>query len=147
MEKSILLEQRNKTLWILLAVLFCVNGVMHLINEQLPLYRMILGILMILLSIIYATYSFLGFSVNSKYAAKLRITDQLIELKSSFWKPLVKLNWDDVKNIQLDNFKVIFELTSGTKSISYNTSAERSRQLKQLLKETAEQRNIQVIGG
>lgn len=145
MEKSILLEQQNRTLYILLTVIFFINGVMLLIREPLPPYQMVLGILVILLSIIIGIYSFLGFSVNSTYAAKIRITDQLIELRPGFLKPLIQLNWQDVKNIKLGNFNIEFELTNGTKTISYSTSAERSRQVQQLLREIAEQRNIQVI--
>ncbi len=145
MEKSILLERRSRILWILIAVIFSSNGVIYLTSKELQIHQMILGVLMLLVGVFYAVYSFLGFSVNSKYAAKAKISDQFIELKTSFWKSLIKLNWQDVNSILLGNYKVEFKLANGTKSITYNTSAKRSKLLKQLLRESAEQRKIQVI--
>ncbi len=147
MEKSLLLEKKNPKQWIAMAGIFTVNGIILMLGEDLVKLRYITGAAMIILSILYLVYAFAGNSVKSKYAAKIRITDDLIELKTSFWKPLVTLNWADIRHIQFSSYRVEFELPDGLKTVNYETSAEQSIQLKQMLRASAEQHNIEVTGG
>lgn len=149
MDKSILLEQRNQIFSILMTIVCGINGVMILIDDRISLFRDALGVSMLLLCLFYGFHSVLGYSVTSKYAAKIRVTDNLIELRTKFGLvgTTLKLNWQDIKEIQFDSYSIHFKLSDGTKSVRYQTSSERSRQLKQLLRETAEQRNIQISGG
>lgn len=130
-----------------MAIVFCTNGILLMLGKDLVNLRTIVGSAMIILSIAYLIYSFMGYSLKSKYAAKIKVTDESIELKSSFWKPLIAINWKDIRHIEFGNFSIAFELANETKLVTYNTSAEQSIQVKQLLRDTAGQRNVQVIGG
>ena len=147
MERTILLEPGNRTLWVFMSVIFFISGLTHLIDEQTAWYRLILGIAMIVFSIFYGFYAALAFSEQSKYSPKVRVTDKLIELKSSFWKRTFTINWPDIKLIHFASYKVEFELSNGTKAFPYNTNSQKSRQLKSILREYAGHQNIQVIGG
>ena len=146
-ERTIVLEPGNRILWIFMAVIFFINGITHLLNEQLEWYRLILGIVMIALSIIHAFYSVLAFSEKSKYSSKVRVNKKLIQLKSSFWKRAHLINWSDVKLIHFASYKVEFELSNGTKAFLYKTESKKSKELKSMLREFAGPQNIQVIGG
>ncbi|MEQ8554448.1 MAG: hypothetical protein RIC06_12035 [Cyclobacteriaceae bacterium] len=147
MSKTILLEEKNKFVLIATGMIFCISGPLHIINNSIEYVSIPLGILMSITGVAYLGYSFVGFSKESKYAAKVRLTKNLIELKSSFWKPSVFIKWSDVKLIHFASYKVEFELTEGSTAFPYNTDSQRSRELKSTLREFAEPQNIQVIGG
>jgi len=147
MEKTLLLEKTNRQVWIAMAGIFTLNGIILMFGEDLVIIRFMTGAVMIILSVLYLVYSFIGYSVKSKYATKIRVTDDLIELKTSFWKPSFILRWSDIKHIQFDSYRIDFELPDGIKSISYETSAEQSIQMKQLLRASAKGHNIPVTGG
>ncbi|MEM6736225.1 MAG: hypothetical protein AAF620_09170 [Bacteroidota bacterium] len=147
LERTLLLEPGNKTLHIFIAFIFFINGIIYVIGEQSEGYRLLLGIAMIIFSICSAFYAVLAFSEDSKYSPKMRVNDKLIELKSSFWKRTDFVNWSDVKLIHFASYKVEFELYHGTKAFPYNTKGLKSKRLKRLLREFAEPRNIQIIGG
>lgn len=116
-------------------------------GEALVVVRFIIGGAMIAFSIFYVLYAYTGNSVKSKYAAKIRITDELIELKTSFRKPAITLSWTDITHIQFGSYRVSFQLPEGIKTIHYETSAEQSIQLKQLLRASAGKHRIQVADG
>jgi len=147
MERSLLLEKQNRKQWMALAIIFTINGIILMFGEDLVTVRIIVGGAMIILSIFYLIYSFVGYSLKSKYAAKIRTTYSHIEIKPDFWKPTIKLNWNDIKRISFGNYKVEFSLPNETKTVNYDTTAELSIQLKQLIRESAEQQKIEVIGG
>lgn len=147
MEKSLILEKHNRQRLFAMSMIFIINAVILMSGNDLGPIRLIVGVVMIIISFCYLTFSFIGYSAKSKFAAKILINDQSIELKPSFWKSSLKLNWKDIRNIQLANYSVEFELLDGVRAVDYDTSAEKSIQLKQLLRESAEQHNIQVVGG
>lgn len=147
MERSVLVEKQNHALGIFMAFIFFLNGTLHLLDDRISPFRTILGIVMIILGTYYSIHSILGFSANSKYSAKIKVTDKLIELRAKFWGSVITLNWQEVKNIRFSNYRVDFELHDESKSIHYSTTAKRSIQLKQLLRETAKQHSIEVSGG
>lgn len=146
-ERTILLEPGNKKLWMIIAVVFFVNGITHMISDNLEWYRLLLGIAMIIFSVFYSFYAVFAFSEDSKYSAKVRVNNKLIELKSSFWKRTRCVNWSDVKLIHFASYKVEFELYHGTLAFPYNTKSQKSKRLKSLLREFAEPRDIHVFGG
>lgn len=147
MNETILLEGKKKLLFIITGILFFLNGTFNLYLNTIPPFGQIIGILMMSGGIFYIVYFFIGVSENSKYAAKVKITEKVIELKSSFWKATELLNWSDVKSIQFANYQVEFELLSGKKAFPYKTSANQSKQVKRLLTEAATPKNIEIIGG
>lgn len=124
---------------------FFINGITHLINEQTIWYRSFLGIVMI--SIIYGFYATWAFSERSKYSAKVRGTDRMVDFKNSFWNRTYTMNWSDIKLIHFANYKEEFELFNGTLAFQYNANSQKSKQLKSIIREYAARHKIQVIGG
>lgn len=145
MERTVLLESGNRAVWLVLAVVFFINGIIQLVEEHTEGYRIFLGITNILLSVFYSFYFVFAFSEQSKYAAKARVTDEFIELKSSFWKRTFTMKWSDIKQIHFESYKVEFELSNGTKAFPYNTKTKESKEFNKVLRQFSESRNIAVV--
>ena len=146
MNRTVLIEAQKQWLIITIAVIFCVNGVIQFLDHSGSLFRVGIGIMMLLLSIYYAVYSILGFSLKSKYSAKIKITEKLLELRTKFWFDgvMLTLNWEDIRSIQFSKYKIDFELTNGQRSVPYRSISE--AKLKQIIREAAEQHSIEVVG-
>jgi hypothetical protein len=147
MKETILLEEKKKRLFIITGIFYFLGGVFYLYIYNALLIGQLFGVFTLAGGIFQIVYFFIGVSENSKYAAKVKITDKVIELKSSFWKAAELLNWSDIKSIQFVNYHVEFELLSGKKAFPYKTSANQSKQVKRLLTEAATPKNIEIIGG
>jgi len=148
MEKSILLESRHRAFYVFASVSFLVIGVSHFITSDQPLgFRTGLAFFSILVSLAYGIQSIFGFSIHSKYAARFRATDNFFELKTNFWGPMVTFEWEGIRSIKFSDFKVEFKLKDCAKPFKFNMSSIRYEELKKQLKESADQHNIQVIGG
>ena len=137
----------NKWLFSLTGLLFLVNGSFNLYNSNLEPIGLILGVLMIIGGLFYLSYGLFGFSEHSKFAPKVKVDESAIELKNSLWKPSVKLNWSDLSSIKFEPYEVIFDIKDVSNSFSFNTNADVSVEIKQTIREIAERRNIEVVGG
>ncbi len=147
MNETILLEGENKKLLILPGLLFFSNGLFQIFNNTQKPIGLILGILLIIASAFYLFLFFIGFSPKSKYAPKVRVTDELIELKPGIMKSPEFLSWSDIREIHFSSFKILFKLNKDDKAFSYDTSSAQSIQIKRIIREVAESKNIEVIGG
>ncbi len=145
MDRTVLIEAQKQWLIITIAVIFCANGVIQFLDHSGSQFRMGIGIMMLLFSIYYAVYSVLGFSLKSKYSAKIKITEKLLELRTKFWFDgiMLTLNWKDINSIHFSKYKIDFKLTNGQRSVPFRSISE--AKLKQIIREAAEQRNIEVI--
>ena len=88
-----------------------------------------------------------AFSQNSKFALRVKIDNNGIELKNNFFKPVTQLNWTDLQSIEFGLYEISFQLTGTTKVFSYDSNANVSRDIKKTIREFAERKNVMVIGG
>ena len=88
-----------------------------------------------------------AFSQNSKFALRVKIDNNSIELKNNFFKPVTQLNWTDLQSIEFGLYEISFQLTGTTKVFSYDSNANVSRDIKKTIREFAERKNVMVIGG
>ena len=137
----------NKWLFSLTGLLFLVNGIFNLYNSILEPIGLILGVSMIVGGIFYLFYGLFGFLENSKFSPKVQLDELTIELKNSLWKPSVKLKWSDLSSIKFEPYEVIFNINDVSNSFSFNANANVSVEIKQTIREMAERRNIDVVGG
>jgi hypothetical protein len=86
-----------------------------------------------------------GFSENSYFAPKIRLTDQNIEFKTGFLKDVIKLNWTDIKSIDVRAFEMHIQLTNTTQIIRYRTSYVISKEIKNAIIEYADTKGIRVL--
>ena len=154
MEKTILIGLSNKlsinaTKWltIISGLFFLIYGALYIDLNSINSFGTILGILVILLGILNIVFGLTAFSINSKYAMRLKVNDSLLEFKSAYLKPVIRLNWDDIKQIKFDAYKIDFQLNKRKEVFRYRSNPNISKKIKQTLLEIAEQKNIPVTGG
>ena len=154
MEKTILIGLNNKlsintSKWLIIisGLFFLISGALYIDLSNLSSLRPILGISMILAGIHNVVFGLTAFSVNSKYAMRLKVNDSFVEFKSSYYQPVIRLNWDEIKQIKLDVYRVNFQLYKREELFIYRSNSEVSKEIKRSLREIAEQKNIPVEGG
>ncbi len=137
----------NRRLAIFLGLIFCLNGFFNLIQNNEDLLFQILGLLLLLSGVLYLFYSFYGFSQKSKFAPKVLLTNEFLQIRESFWKPAKQLNWNNISSINYLSYQIDFQLNKESYSFIYNASSDTSIEIKRAIREFAENKGIEVIGG
>lgn len=155
MEKIILIGENNKlsitaTKWlsISMGLIWILLGAVNVMRaETLLELKSILGFVIIIAAIIAIFYGLTAFSENSKFALRLKVTDDYVEYKSAYLRAAARVNWNEIKEIKFDAYKIDFQLNKEVKRFSYRSNPEVSKEIKQLLLQIAEEKSIPVSGG
>lgn len=115
--------------------------------ETLLELKSILGFVIIIAAIIAIFYGLTAFSENSKFALRLKVTDDYVEYKSAYLRAAARVNWNEIKEMKFDAYKIDFQLNKEVKRFSYRSNPEVSKEIKQLLLQIAEEKSIPVSGG
>lgn len=75
---------------------------------------------------------------------KIIINNLSIIFKKSVFKPDVKLDWNDIKSIQFDEFKIHFGLESGVDTFEYKSNDDISLRIKKSLRKMAASKNVEI---
>ena len=78
---------------------------------------------------------------------KMRISDIQVELKNKIFAKTIIVIWTDVQSIEYDQFMIIFKLKDRVEVLNYSSNADASIEIKSLIREIAESKNIPVSGG
>ena len=108
---------------------------------------LIIGILMSVIGVYYCIYGLTAFSTNSRLALRIKITDEFIEIKDRFLKPPIQLIWTDLKSIEFGQYKINFKMEGSNKALSYKSNVDVSIKIKQAIREMADKKKIEVVGG
>ncbi|MEQ8811959.1 MAG: hypothetical protein RIE59_23030 [Imperialibacter sp.] len=85
---------------------------------------------------------------QTRYVPRAELDDRLIKLKGSLWVTLTVLPWDEIASITYKTFDNNYQLRQGKEfEFEYRSNSETSIELKNLIREFAERKNIQVLGG
>jgi len=120
-------------------VSFSLLGLISSGKMQIPT-NLFLGIFMII------TPLFL-LSEKSIFSPKVKITNEHVLLKNGFWSRSKKLPWATIQQIVFGSYKIIFQMNEKNHIFQYDSDSEVSIQIKNALREGAEEKNIPVIGG
>lgn len=102
--------------------------------------------LMILTGLFALFMATTGFSEKSRLSPKVIISDQSIAWKTAILSSVKSLNWNEVKTITFEEYKVVFFLNDGTtKTMAYHTEAEVSKSIKAEIRSKADQKTISVL--
>ena len=133
--------------YFILGALFIAQGLTYF-------YRIDEGIwtkLMMNLTFMSGTYviifALINFSRTSKYSPKLKIDDDSVELKTSLFKKGIKVKWQEIQSVSFKPYRVDFKVADTVEVITYDTTSDISIEIKEALREIAEKKNIEVIGG
>lgn len=97
--------------------------------------------------IYFIFFGYFGLSEKSKYAPKVFLNEDFIQIKKSFWKPANKIVWSEVLSINYRSYQIDFRLNKGVYSFNYNTTSETSIEIKRAIRSFAEIKGIEVNGG
>ncbi|MFT4834648.1 MAG: hypothetical protein ACI8WP_001411 [Flavobacteriaceae bacterium] len=104
------------------------------------------ALLMILTGVFALFMATTGFSEKSRLSPKVIISDEFIGWKTTIFGSVKSLNWNEVKTITLEEYKVVFFLSDGTtKILAYHTEAEVSKSIKAEIRAKADQKTIPVL--
>lgn len=137
----------NKIMWVFSGVLYIGTGLIQFYRHQDEAISFFVWILLILGGLYLILYGFVGLSEKSKYAPKVLLNEDYIHIKKSFWKPAKQLKWNNVSAINYQSYQIDFRLNKETYSFTYNTSSHTSIEIKRAIRELAENKGIEVIGG
>lgn len=80
----------------------------------------------------------------SKYAPHFIISDSTIKIKTGVFKNSLFINWDDIKKIELGNYKIGIKDKTGLQYYPYKTRKETSIKIKRTIEGIAAQKGIEV---
>jgi len=149
MERTFKLDPKPvpKGLYIFTGIIFIVNGSFMLFSNSLKPLSIVVGILTILAGIGYLILSPFKYSRKSRLFPSVKIDNNSIWAKTGFWSRPVVVKWEDIREIDLDSYKVHFKLKKSSQSFRYNCIPETSIVLKNAIREEADSRGIKVSGG
>jgi hypothetical protein len=88
-----------------------------------------------------------AFSPNSRLALRIKVTDEFIEIKDKWLKPSIQLVWTNINSIEFGKYKIVFQLEESNKIFSYKSKANVSIKIKNLIREMADKKKIEVVDG
>ena len=94
----------------------------------------------------FLLYGLLVFAANP-LTPKMRISDIQVELKNKIFGKTTMVTWTDVQSIEFGQFMIIFKLKDRVEVLNYSSNADASIEIKSLIREIAESKNILVSGG
>ena len=149
MERTFKLDPKPlpKGFYILQGLLFIFMGSVFLFDNVLQPWNTIAGVFAILAGFGYIFLSPFKYSEKSRLFPKIKIDDDMIWAKTGFWSRPVVVRWEDIREIDLDSFKINFKLKKSSQSFRYNCYPEISIALKNAIREEADLRGIKVTGG
>jgi len=149
MERIFKLEYQPapRGLYIFTGVIFIINGSIILYSNSLKPLSIVAGILTILAGLGYLFLSPFKYSKEGKFFPRVKIDEVSIWAKTGFWSRPVVVKWEDIREIDLDSFKINFKLKKSSQSFRYNCYPEISIALKNAIREEANLKGIKVTGG
>lgn len=89
----------------------------------------------------------LGLSEKSPFSPKVKITPDYILLKNGFWSGSTKLAWSEINRIELQSYKIIFNLSSSDFIFKYDSDSAVSVKIKVELRKACTETNTPITGG
>ncbi len=130
-----------------MGLMFMLSGTFRFMENNIDLVGSIFGATMMIAGVSAIFYGYAAFSESSKYAPRVKVDENVIELKNSFTKRVNRIKWIEVKKIEFDSYQLIFQLGEGELTFNYVSNPDVSIEIKNLLREVAQERNIEVVGG
>lgn len=140
-------SKANFKLFMFTGLLFLVNGSFLIYNNVVDPVGLIIGILTILGAIYYIMYGYFTFSEKSKWAPKVIIENDHIQIKKKMFKPAATIVWERINKIIFGAYEITFDIEGKSDVLNYDTSSEVSIELKEAIREAADEKGIEVVGG
>lgn len=137
----------NRLIWIFIGIMFIINGTLLTIGNHEEPFKFSFGVIEFLFGLYALFYSIAVFSTNSKLAPRVKVDSDLIEVKKKMFGQVDRIEWDLIDKISFDSYSITFTKEGVNKVINYDTTSEVSIEIKEAIRETADAKGIEVIGG
>ncbi len=149
MNKTILIGTRSilsnrASFWVLLTI-----GTAYLIIGGINLFHpgsIFESVGNMVFGVIFCAYAIFTFS-TTPLTSRVRIGDSTLEFRKSFFGKTWQLDWSEIMSMEFRSFEIQFNLKDNVKVFSYNSKPETSIDIKKSIREMAEKKDIEVIGG
>lgn len=106
------------------------------------------GIFLVLAGPILVIYAIILFNPNNKITPKVQLDEKGIYIKQDLHKRALKIDWSNIKEIAYKTFELDFLLNNhNTETVSLQTTAEISIEIKKAIRKLADGKQINIIGG
>ena len=146
MEKTFFIAQ-DKWMMVFGAFIFIFNGVIMATTESAMSFAFNLGLFNLIFSISFLLWAILRMSKKSKYAPKIKISDNVIELKSKVLKQAKVIPWNEIKSVNFKGIQISLESSEEQLTFPKTVNLEQTNQIKDLLRKFATSKNIEVTVG
>lgn len=154
MQKTILLTQYElgpkitKFLFFMFGVSQTTQGIRHLDDTPLTTGDIVFGGFLLLTGLLLIFLGFTLFSSTVKFSPKISVDDEKLIIREDVFKKTKIIDWKDIKEITFKSFALDILLNDNKeKLVILRTNAEVSIEVKKLVREMADRRNITVKGG
>ena len=154
MKKTILLTQNglsekvSKWLFVIVGISNSVNGIGYLIDTPLTNWGLRLGVFLLASGILIAILGLIVFNPTNVLAPKFVIDENGIQIRGTLHVKTKTINWNDIKEITYKSVELDFLLNdNSSKLIILRTNGETSVEIKKSIREIADKKSINIIGG
>jgi len=133
--------------YILLGGLFLLQGGNYLYGSKDGAFDKFMMYLMFYSGMYAIAFALINFSRSSKFAPKVIVDESKTKFKRSLLKKKNTFNWQDIQSIRFKSFRIDFKTVKTVEILSYDCTSDISIDVKEAIREMAEKKNIEVIGG
>jgi hypothetical protein len=148
---SILLGTRNdknpeetKTGHIVIGTMLLISGLISVFAFKTEAIRLIIGSSLNAVGLFSFFFARIAFAISSKYAPKITISNQYLEITESVWRKPEKIDWKNLEKIHFTSSRIEFKGLKFKKTIDLHSSKEIQFEINELLKRFIISKNIQV---
>ena len=94
----------------------------------------------------FCAYAIVTYFATS-YTPRIQIDSSTLELRNKVFGKTWQLDWSEIRSIEFRSFEIQFNLKDDVRVFSYGSNPETSMDIKKSIREMAENKDIEVIGG
>ncbi len=140
-----LLHKKPKMIFVILGLILIIQGVFRLVGSGVFVINLILGIILTLFGTGCLVYALLNYSIKSKKAGRVELSDELFFIKQDFFKKPITIEWKDVQAIDLGDYTLGFKKNNEMYYLKYNTKKDSKEEIKNALRKYAERKDIGLL--
>lgn len=132
---------------IFFGILFLLQGYSYLLKIDQGTWAKVMTGITFMSGSYVIIFALLNFSRSSKFAPKVIVDETSIKFKPGLFKKYRYFNWQDIQSISFKSFRVDFKTENTVEILSYDCTSDISIDIKEAIREMAEKKNIEVVGG
>jgi len=143
-----LIPKSTKWIYLFNGIVNSAIGIQQLLTSDSWSWLLLFGLILTVGGPLMIIYSLILFSRTSALAPRIQIDETGVLIREDIHRGQKKIEWKNVKEITYRPFELNFHLTDdNTETLSLPTTGEISIDVKKTIREFADSRQINIIGG